>query len=165
MPVGRKKLTAYNLFSRSTFALLAAGAFTLAACSKVEPARPDFRAALDAHLAAIAARDLDGFKATITNGDDLVVIFPNGAALTTTAEVVGFHEEWFADADWVWEPAVVNIIEGADMTMALLKYDYRDSAEGEPRSSWLALVFKLEGGEWRLVHDQNTSIDPQTETE
>ena len=55
-------------------------------------------------------------------------------------------------------PELIRIIEGEDMAMALYSYAYRDTPDGEPRSSWLMLLFKLEDGVWRLVHDQNTRI-------
>lgn len=138
--------------------VIAAACLALAGCAAETP-RPDFRAALDAHLAAIQARDLDAFKATLTSDATLYTIFPNGEALTTTADAVLLHESWFKEKNWQWHGEVVRLIEGADMATALLKYEYRDMPEGEPRSAWLALVFKLEDGEWRLVHDQNTRIE------
>jgi ketosteroid isomerase-like protein len=143
---------------RSLLLMLACA--TLAACAAPAPQRPDFRAALDAHLGAIAAKDLAAFAPTLTSRDDLMVIFPNGETIETTAGVVDFHREWFADDQWRMDPEVVKIIEGDDLSTALLKYAYRDAPDGEPRSSWLVLVFKLENGEWRLVHDQNTKITP-----
>ncbi|MEZ5895096.1 MAG: nuclear transport factor 2 family protein [Parvularculaceae bacterium] len=131
----------------------------VSACAQSAP-RPDFRAALDAHLSAIAAKDIEAFTPTLTSRDDLMVIFPNGSAIETTQGVVDFHRDWFADDQWRMDPKVVKIIEGDDLSTALLKYDYRDTSDGEPRSSWLVLVFKLEDGAWRLVHDQNTKIIP-----
>ena len=148
---------------------VAAMALLLAACDAGSNAnaddRPNFRAALDVHLATISARDLAAFKETLTNGDDLIVIFPNGHALESTQAVIDFHQEWFGDDQWRFEPDVINIVEGKDMATALLKYQYRDTPDGAPRSNWLVLVFKLEGGAWRLVHDQNTRIDPPAEND
>ena len=134
----------------------------LGACNVVErkpEAAPDFRPALDNHLAMVTSRDLEGFKATLTKGDDLNVIFPGGTIIPTTKEVVEFHTDWFKDKDWIMEPEVVKVIEGKDMATALTKYQFRDNKDGKPRSAWLVLVFALEDGEWRLVHDQNTRID------
>jgi ketosteroid isomerase-like protein len=45
------------------------------------------------------------------------------------------------------------------MAMALIKYDYRAKAEDEPFSTWLLYVFRLEDGEWRIIHDHNTALD------
>jgi ketosteroid isomerase-like protein len=145
------------------FAVLALTACEVKTTATAEKARPDFRAALDAHLSAIQARDLEGFAATLTNSEELYTIFPDGGAITTPAQAKALHEEWFKDGDWRWDGEVMQIMEGADMAAALMKYDYRDAPDGEPRSAWLTLIFKLEGGEWRLVHDQNTRIEPQTE--
>ncbi len=142
---------------RRAFVALALAA-ALSACAASAP-RPSFTDALDAHLAAIGARDLAGFEKTISD-DDFLVIFPNGEALETRAAVVDFHKEWFADPAWRMTPEIVKIIEGDDFSTALLKYDYRDTPDGAPRAAWLNLVFKLENGEWRLVHDQNTRIAP-----
>ena len=154
--------------SISLFALIVVSTVT-ASCTPVsEPAAetaaktPAFRPALDAHLATIAARDLEGFDKTLTSGDDLNVIFPNGTLVPDTQTVRDFHAEWFSDKDWVMEPEVIKVIEGKDMATALLKYSYRDSAKSEPRMNWLVLVFKLEDGAWKLVHDQNTKIEDAT---
>ncbi len=49
--------------------------------------RPDFRAALDRHIAAIGQRDLATLTDTLTTGDNLMVIFPAGQTLPTTADV------------------------------------------------------------------------------
>ena len=136
-----------------------------AACAKAEKPRPDFRPALDAHLAALTAKDLDAYKSTITSGDDLMIIFPEGEVIEPTNSVLKFHEEWFQDSDWRMDLEVQKIMEGADMAAALLKYDFRDTADGEPRSAWLMLLFKLENGEWRLIHDQNTRIKQNTSSE
>ncbi|WP_375200925.1 YybH family protein [Hyphococcus sp.] len=146
-------------------ALAFIGVMLLAACSENEAPRPDFRAALDAHLAAIEGKDFEAYKPTVTGGDDLHLIFPDGSVIETTEAVFDFHREWFADPNWVMEPEIVKVMEGEDMAAALLKYDYRDTPEGDPRGSWLVLVFKLEAGEWRLVHDQNTRITQNTDSE
>ena len=127
--------------------------------------RPPFRPALRAHLDAIENKDLAAFKPTLTTREDLRVVFPNGEVIETTDGVIAFHEEWFRDANWRWEGEVVNIIEGVDMAAAFMKYEYRDTPDGAPRAAWLALIFKLEDGAWRLVHDQNTRINTNTEPE
>ncbi|MEQ8179887.1 MAG: nuclear transport factor 2 family protein [Amphiplicatus sp.] len=145
------------------FAMPLAAAAMLAGCDAQKPAPPDFGAALQEHLAAIQARDLDAFAATLTADETLYTVFPNGGALTTRQAAVDLHRDWFADPNWVWEGETVHKIVGADMALALIKYDYRDTPEGAPRSAWLSLLFRLEDGEWRLVHDQNTRIDAPAE--
>ncbi len=140
------------------FAVLALAACEGKTTASVENARPDFRDALDAHLAAVAAKDVDAFAQTLTASEDLLLIFPDGQLIGSTEGVAAFHTEWFADANWRMTPEIVKLMEGADMSSALIRYDYRDTPEGEPRSSWLLLIFQLEAGGWRLIHDQNTRI-------
>ena len=131
----------------------------LAACSgeAQKTPRPDFREALDAHLAAIAARDIDAFKPTVSTRDDVHLVFPEGDVIETTEGFLGFHEEWFKDPNWR--------MEGEDMAAAYMKYNYRDKADDEPRAAWLLLLFQLEDGEWRLIHDHNTRIKKAPESE
>lgn len=133
--------------------------FALAACAATSPpGRPDFEAALARHLAAITAKDIDAYAPTITSGEDMTLIFPDGDVMLTRDVVEGFHRAWFEDPDWRMEFERVRIVEGADMALALVRTRYRDTPDGEPRDAYLALVFRLEDGAWRLVHDQNTRI-------
>lgn len=133
-------------------------AIALAGCGAEAPERPDFRSALNVHLNAVQERDLDAFRATLTENETLYTIFPDGGAITTPKAAIDLHEQWFADANWRWDGEIVHLVESADMAMALLRYDYRDTLDGAPRTNWLSLVFRLEDGAWRLVHDQNTRI-------
>lgn len=121
--------------------------------------KPDFDQAIQAHFDAISNRDIEAFKKHMTQGDTMYTIVQNGHAFKTPAEIIAIHEEWFKDKNWLWEGSVVHKIVGEDMAMALVKYDYRTKVEDTPLSTWLIYVFQLQEGEWRIVHDQNTSLD------
>ena len=121
--------------------------------------KPDFDKALQEHLDAIANRDIEAFKSHLTHGDKLYTIVQNGHAFTTPSELIAIHEQWFSDLNWIWEGSVVHKVVGQDMAMALVKYQYRSKAEDEPFSTWLIDIFQLQGGQWRIVHDQNTAVD------
>lgn len=140
-------------------------AFFVATTSQADPeeAAPSFKQALQQHLDAILDKDLDAYVPTLTASDDLMLIFPAGELIDTREGIIEFHRNWFADDNWVMEPEVVKTIVGSDQATAVLRYQYRDTADGEPRSSWLVLVFQLEDDQWRLVHDQNTRIMSQDE--
>lgn len=43
--------------------------------------------------------------------------------------------------------------------MAVIKYQYRAKASDVPVSTWLTYVFQLQDGTWRIIHDQNASLD------
>ncbi len=69
------------------------------------------------------------------------------------------HEAWFKDPHWIWEGSVIRTDVGQDMAMAIIKYEYRAKKEDAPSSTWLTYVFRLEDGEWRLIHDHNTALN------
>jgi ketosteroid isomerase-like protein len=124
---------------------------------------PPFRAAVEAHLAAVAARDMDALVPTLTGGHDLTMIAPNGFKFDTRQQYVDFHRQWFATKDGgKLEPEIVRLIESPALGHALIRYRYSfKDGSGTARTtvSWLALTFALEDGRWRLVFDQNTLIE------
>ena len=140
--------------------LLPAGA-AFSQASSASP--PPFRAAVEAHLDAIAARDMDALLPTLTGGNDLTMIAPNGFKFDTRQQYIDFHRQWFATKDdGKFEREVVRLIESPALGHALIRYRYSSKDEsGKPRTtvSWLALTFALEGARWRLVFDQNTLIE------
>lgn len=109
---------------------------------------PDFDSALQRHFEAISGRDIEAFKAHLTRGGTLYTIVQNGHAFTTPEEAIAIHEEWFKDPRWIWEGSVVHKAVGADMAMALVRYDYRPKPEDPPLTTWLTYVFALQDGEW-----------------
>lgn len=121
--------------------------------------KPDFDAALQRHFNAIANRDIEAFESNITSSDTLYTIVQNGHAFTTPSETIEIHKQWFQDPNWIWEGQVIHKVVGDDVAMALIKYEYRATADAAPFSSWLTYVFQLQEGQWRIVHDQNTALD------
>lgn len=137
----------------------------LSACS-LAPVRADdgLRTTLDRHLAAINARDLDTLMSTVTGGEALVTILPNGAVLETRAQYRKLHEDWFAGDDWRMVFTVQDVHDFGGSGIARVHYDsqVRD-AQGQyasRRQAILTLTFVREEGAWRLVYDQNTIIPP-----
>lgn len=139
-------------------------AASLAACAPAKAPSFDaaFDVALDAHFTAIASRDVGAYTATLTNGDTLPLIFPDGTMMGTRQEVVDFHKMWFALPDWHMEFEPVSKIVGSDLATAIFKTAYRDNPNGAVRYGYLTLTFQLQDGAWRLVQDQNTRINIDT---
>jgi ketosteroid isomerase-like protein len=151
-----KRLWVY--FSVGFLALIA-----LQACGHAAP--PPFRAAVEAHLAAIAARDMDALLPTLTQGENLTMLMPSGQKFDTKQQYIDFHRQWFAvQNDGKFEVVEYSrFIESPALSQVFLKYrySYKDAA-GEPQTmvNWLTLTFALEEGAWRLVFDQNTPTEP-----
>ena len=133
----------------------------LAGCQTIsDTPGASFDATLDRHVAAIAARDFDTIEATITRAPAMVLIFPDGTRYTTRAQFLDFHREWFADTGWTMTLEPVTRWHGADYGYGLYRTAFDPDGAGPvaPRAAYLSLGFRLEDGEWRLVHDQNTRI-------
>ncbi len=127
---------------------------------------PPFRPALEKHLAAVAARDMDALLPTLTGGNELTMIAPNGHKFDTRQQYVDFHRQWFAAKDdgKLDIIEIARVIESPALAHALVKYRYSSKdKDGKMQASvsWLALTFALENGGWRLVFDQNTLIETE----
>ncbi|HEY0661827.1 MAG TPA: nuclear transport factor 2 family protein [Lysobacter sp.] len=148
---------------RRRFALalvLATALVTSAAAANVRT----LRSTLDAHLAAINARDLDALLATVTSGEQLTLILPNGKVLETREQYRQLPADWFAESGWRMQFEVQQLREYGDVGVALVKYQSQarqaDGSYTTRREALLSLVFTRENGQWRLVYDQNTVIPP-----
>lgn len=123
---------------------------------------PPLRSTVEAHLAAIAARDMEALLPTITNERELVMIAPNGFKYDTRQQYIDFHREWFTNKDHgQLATEIVSVIEGTTLGHALVKYRYTfkdKTAKTLSYVNWLTLTFSLEYGSWRLVFDQNTPV-------
>ncbi|MEV0583179.1 nuclear transport factor 2 family protein [Nonomuraea sp. NPDC050310] len=114
---------------------------------------------LQAHLAALTARDLAAFTATLH--EEVVVVLPNGSRLEGRQAVTDFHRDWFADLDWTQELTPLSVIETAGTLVATYEADYCDvDAQGAPihARNVLSLVFTHGPDGWSLLHDQNTRL-------
>lgn len=108
------------------------------------------------YIQAIEERDIDALLATMTSGEELVLIFPDSTTLYKRQEYVDFHQKWFADMGWKMELETIYSMVEDSFGIALIKTTYTD--EAGPRQALLSLTFALEDGQWRLVFDQNTRI-------
>jgi ketosteroid isomerase-like protein len=121
---------------------------------------PNFKTALAAHLDAVSSRNLDGLKSTLTHSEALDLYLPNGKMLSSKSEFIEFHQNWFRETGWTMHFEPVSSAVTRELAIATVRTRYEDTVDGKPywSENWLTLVFKLEKGEWRLIHDQNTRI-------
>lgn len=147
--------------------LLLAVAFTILAATMAHASSitdKDLALVLDAHVKAVQARDLAALEKTITTGETLDLILPNGHRMTTRAQFVDMHREWFTETNWTWSLETVAVAEAKDMAVvtARTRYEERDGDKSVVAEGWLSLTFRREAAGWRLVHDQNTPIRKPT---
>ena len=117
-----------------------------------------FRATVTAHLDAIHRHDLDALMATVTTGDSLVLLFPDGTLIRSRQAFLDVHRAWFADTTWTMTFEPVSLLDTPAMGTALVRYTITDDTPRSGRQAYLALTFVHEDGSWRLVQDQNTAI-------
>ncbi len=117
----------------------------------------DFHDALEQHLGAIRARDLDALGATLAG--DLVLVQSNGRTVRGSREFLALHRDWFQSDRWSIETSAVETFVAGDLGLAVLRLIYEEPREGGPgirEESVLTLAFRREQGGWRMVFDQNT---------
>ncbi|HEY0393531.1 MAG TPA: nuclear transport factor 2 family protein [Candidatus Elarobacter sp.] len=117
-----------------------------------------FQAALDEHLGALQARDVERFAATL--GDDVVVVDGAGTLTRGTAGVLRSHAEWFGSPDpWTFAYETIFARETVSSGLALIDVTYRHTPAAEPARFLLSLVFERDaGGTFKFVYDQNTPL-------
>jgi uncharacterized protein (TIGR02246 family) len=123
-------------------------------------AQTDIDSLFAEHVKAVQARDLAALEKTITSGEQLTLILPNGVQTATRQAYVDFHKQFFAEKTWTIQFEPVSRAVGPDFAVLTTKSLYEDVVDGKPyRSrSWVTFTFRKESGQWRLIHDQNTRL-------
>jgi uncharacterized protein (TIGR02246 family) len=135
---------------------------SLAGAAPVEEGR-SIDAVFAEHVKAVQSRDLPALERTITSGEQLTLILPDGTQTSTRQAYVDFHKEFFATKTWTIQFEPVSRAVGADFAVLTTKSLYQDTVDGKPyRSrSWVTFTFRKESRQWRLIHDQNTRLPPK----
>jgi hypothetical protein len=131
--------------------------------SEVRADLSTFQAALSTHLDSIQRRDAAAFETTLTAGSSLTFVALDGSVTTSKEAFVKKTRGWLADPDWTWRLEQLSMTSGSHVGTAVFQVRYQDlDSNRKPYSLVyvLSLVFEKQGAEWRLVHDQNTRIDP-----
>ncbi len=116
-----------------------------------------FETALNAHLAAISARDIVAFSETVSCDAYARVIGPDGTATIGYEAIVAAHRGWFeSGAAWTFEPSIVLCRSSEALGFALLEVAYLEGTA--QRRFLLSLIFTREAGVWKLFYDQNTPL-------
>jgi ketosteroid isomerase-like protein len=134
---------------------------SLASCATTQAHSPStLEQQLQRHIAALHARSMSELAATITTGEDLLLILPSGRTTHTRADYLAFHESLFAAKGWVITFEPIHLQRLGEYAHALYRVTFDDDGAGPvpARPAHLSLGFRLEGGEWRLLHDQNTPV-------
>ena len=135
-------------------------AMTLLSIAAFGQKKTEFRATLEKHLNAVAAKNINDIKATVA--DSVTLIFPDGDVLKSKQKFVDFHKDWFKDSTWKMTTEILKTTESNTLSYGLVKYQLsRFNADGSVKSqsnTYLLLIFEKQKTGWKLLHDQNTKI-------
>ncbi len=142
----------------------------LGACNPPEnPDIPPFRPAVEAHLAALKAHDMEALMPTLTSGNSLLMMDDSGIRSETLQEYIDYQRQWFAsNVGSTIEPEILDVMESPAFGHALVHYRYSTpgpAGETQTLESWLTLTFDLENGSWRLSMRSETLKDPRKHQE
>jgi len=121
----------------------------------------DFECSYKKHIKSIETKDYATFESTLTKGDKLVLILPNGKYIDDAVEYRNMMKDWFSDDGWNFKTKIIRVEETSEMGSVLLHVNYSEQERaGKPYQAqqYLSLIFKKQNNEWLLVHDQNTTI-------
>lgn len=111
-----------------------------------------FTSALKDHLESISLRNIDQFAHTLHH--DVRLVGPTGSIIHGYDDAVAAHRGWFIEGGWVFESSILWTQERDDSAWALTSIRY-STAQGLTRFL-LFLLFVRDGGDWKLIYDQNT---------
>lgn len=147
-------------------AIALTGVALLAAC-KQSPGAPagkavacDFDCTLDRHVRAIQKHDFAAFAPTITERQEVDLIFPDGTLVQGRDTYMKTLKGFLDGGGFDFQYRIVRKQAGSDMGYALLDVTQMNEGQPDPSRYYLLLVFALQDGSWRLVHDQNTRLPP-----
>ena len=121
---------------------------------------------LQAHLDAVAKKDLTALRSTLMPGERMELILPGTPPTYTVKEFMDFHVTFFDGATWTFEPTIVSAYVGSDMGIAHTEVMYREpERDGKPYFNRMAVGYALEkvDGRWYVVKDQMCSLEKSTD--
>ena len=126
----------------------------------------DFVNAINKHLNAVSKRDLPTLESTLSPEGDMLLILPQMEMLTTVAEFMEFHVNWFEGKSWTLENDVIKTEIGSDLGIAIVNSTYREpERDGKPYFNRMVISYtlKLIDGKWYVIKDHMCSIEKSTD--
>ena len=119
------------------------------------------RETFDLYVKSVQNSDLKGLFSTVSEKDSFFFLTSGGRLIATRDGYHKFHEEWFREKDWEMPVDHIDVFEGRDIGYATAQYHYKGRTPDGGRNlldSWFTLIFRKEGGMWKVVADVCTPI-------
>lgn len=145
--------------------------FFLTSCDEHSPVAPvdegpAARTVMEAHLAAIAAKDLPSLRTTLSPRGDMKLILPAEEIEEGTKAFIDFHEAWFSDTTWSFETKILDLQAGESLANAVTELVYREpERDGKPYFNRMIVTYLLRkiDGQWFVVQDHASSAEKSTD--
>src|SRR4030042_5684802 len=120
------------------------------------------RETFDLYVKSVQNSDLEGLFSTVSDKAEFFFLTSGGRLIATREGYSKFHEEWFQEKDWEMPVDHIGVHEGRDFGYATAQYHYIGPTPAGGRyllDSWFTLIFRKEGGMWKVVADVCTPIN------
>lgn len=119
------------------------------------------RETFDLYVRSIQSSDLEALFTTVSEQKDFFFLTSTGKRIATREDYYKFHQDWFREKDWDMPVDTIEVHEGRDFGYTTAIFHYRaKTPEGGKfiLDSWFTLIFRKEGGMWKVVADICTPI-------
>ncbi|MEO0732186.1 MAG: nuclear transport factor 2 family protein [Bacteroidota bacterium] len=128
---------------------------------------PRARAVMEAHLAAISAKDLAALAATLPPDSTFSLILPQEEIMDGSGAFLDFHQGWFAGGNWTFTTRILDFRTGPELANAVVEAMYREpERDGVPYFNRMIVTYllrKYPDGAWYVVQDHASSSEKSTD--
>lgn len=123
---------------------------------------------MEKHLDAVAKRDLETLKSTLSPKGNMQLILPSTEIINTVDGFMDYHEAWFQDTatTWTFDTRILNYEVGERIGIAITEIIYSEpERDGKPYFNRMTVSYALEKIEnnWYVIKDHCSSIEKSTD--
>lgn len=121
-----------------------------------------FKSVLLKHLNAVATKDLQTLKSTMSPKGTMELIQPSAEIVYSVDGFMKFHEEWFQVPNWSVHTKILSTNIGDRIGVATTEFLYKEpERNGKPYFNRLIVSYTLEkvDGNWYIIKDHASSIE------
>jgi nitroreductase/ketosteroid isomerase-like protein len=114
------------------------------------------------YVKSVQNSDLKGLFSTVTDNKSFFFLTSTGELIDTREGYYKFHEDWFKEKDWEMPVDLLEVHEGKGYGYTIAIFHYKSKIpEGGTflLDSYFTLIFRKEGGIWKVVADICTPIN------
>ena len=128
----------------------------LSSDAAIEHHKTDFRKTLQKHLDAVANKNLDSLKSTLSPDGEMTLILPGSEIIHSVDSFMDFHIDWFKDTTWTFKTKILNTAIGNKVGTAVTEilYEEPDREEG-PYFNRMIVTYVLKN---RLIKKNKLNI-------